>query len=375
MKIGLFGFTAAHENMGCQALTYSFLNIIKEYISKEQDQIFLFVYNPIMGRIEKDFPDLKIRCIEISLRKKRKDFLKALKDCDVIFDETFGDGFSDIYFTKSAYKDAVIKYLISVFGLKLVMTPQTYGPFYHKTLEILAAKAIKRAYKVYARDSISRDYANTISKRQVLDTVDLAFSLPFKQPIKEDHKRKQKIGINISGLLWQGGFNKSNQFGLKTDYKEYCKKVIEYCKEKNYELYLIPHVTIPGDKKRLVPDGDVWACEELHRIYPYTCLTPTFDSPVEVKEYIASMDCFIGARMHSVIAAFSAGVVTIPFAYSRKFQGVFDDLGYSFYIDGRLFSTKEAIDKTIEFINISEELKQIQRRALKIVDLMKEVRF
>ena len=29
MKIGLFGFTFAHENMGCQALTCAFLGILR----------------------------------------------------------------------------------------------------------------------------------------------------------------------------------------------------------------------------------------------------------------------------------------------------------------------------------------------------------
>lgn len=368
MRIGLFGFTTAHENMGCQALTYSFLYLIRNYISKKQDEIVFFTYNTVLGHIEKDFPDLDIKCFEISLRKRRKEFFKELKKCDLVFDETFGDGFSDIYFTKSVYKDTFIKYMISVFGIKLIMTPQTYGPFYHKLLESLAALTIKKAYRVYARDSISRKYAYKISKRQVFDTVDLAFSLPYKQKIGEYKSEKRKLGINISGLLWQGGFNRDNQFNLKTDYQEYCKRIIEYYGEKDIEIHLIPHVTVAGDKNRVIPDGDIGVCEELHRLYPYTYLSPIFDSPIEVKEYIASMNWFIGARMHSTIAAFSSGVITIPFAYSRKFQGVFNDLDYPVYIDGKILDTNEAIEKTIEFIDRSKELGIIQKDAMKIVN-------
>ena len=52
-------------------------------------------------------------------------------------------------------------------------------------------------------------------------------------------------------------------------------------------------------------------------------VAPFFEDPLEAKNYIAGLDFFLGARMHSCIAAFSSGVPVYPMAYSRKFNGLF----------------------------------------------------
>ena len=63
-------------------------------------------------------------------------------------------------------------------------------------------------------------------------------------------------------------------------------------------------------------------------------LAPFFLSPVDAKDYSSGMDFFMGARMHSTIAAFSSGVPVVPMAYSRKFNGLFiDTLNYNHLVD------------------------------------------
>ena len=42
MKVGLFGFTMAHENMGCQALTCSFLELLRNNCKKREITIVDF---------------------------------------------------------------------------------------------------------------------------------------------------------------------------------------------------------------------------------------------------------------------------------------------------------------------------------------------
>jgi polysaccharide pyruvyl transferase WcaK-like protein len=71
-------------------------------------------------------------------------------------------------------------------------------------------------------------------------------------------------------------------------------------------------------------------------------VAPDFKSPSEAKSFIAAMDFFTGARMHACIAAFSSGVPVVPFAYSRKFNGLFSSLQYEFVADGRFVTTEEA---------------------------------
>ena len=62
--------------------------------------------------------------------------------------------------------------------------------------------------------------------------------------------------------------------------------------------------------------------------------------------------------MHSTIASFSAGVPVIPFSYSRKFEGLYDNLNYPFVVHGRTDSTEQAVRKTLDWIENKEQLKK-----------------
>ena len=54
------------------------------------------------------------------------------------------------------------------------------------------------------------------------------------------------------------------------------------------------------------------------------------------------MDFVTGARMHACIAALSAGVAVVPLAYSRKFNGLLETLGYPHLADGKADSLEQA---------------------------------
>lgn len=365
MRIGLFGFTMTHENMGCQALTCSFLGLIKRTCRSQDITMVNFGNENSVGIIDKLFPEFRFVCEPIRLKTGFKHFMKEVSQCDILFDVTAGDGFSDIYFTRGTYRDTLIKIICAHQKNIFVLAPQTYGPFVHKSLEYLAGIAIKSANYAYARDNISADYATKISKRKVKTVTDMAFVLPFEK--KDFRGNKRKIGFNISGLLWKGGFSKENQFGLTTDYKEYCREFITEAISREFEVHLIPHVTKSANTNRIIPDGDYPACQELKKEFPEIILAPCFETPYDAKNYIAGMDYFIGARMHATIGAFSSGVITIPFAYSRKFQGLYEKIGYPYFVDGTKLETKEALNKTFYYIENSTELKESSKNAMKEV--------
>jgi len=93
-------------------------------------------------------------------------------------------------------------------------------------------------------------------------------------------------------------------------------------------------------------EDDLKACEELAEAYPGAKVAPAFTAPSEAKSYISGLDFFMGARMHSCIAAFSSGVPVVPMAYSRKFAGLFGSLGYNYTVD----CTSEPSDVIIDRI-------------------------
>lgn len=107
---------------------------------------------------------------------------------------------------------------------------------------------------------------------------------------------------------------------------------------KKYSIYIIPHVGNDGlDYVRKVYGNQLNYCE-------------TYYDPISAKNKISQMDIFIGARMHATVAAFSSGVATIPTAYSRKFAGLYSNLGYPYTIDLVENNTEETIKQTIQYI-------------------------
>lgn len=364
MKVGLAGFTFSNANKGCEALTYCFLNILQKILGKNLEVCY-YSFSTNFGKVKEYYPDIKFSNQTIT----RKDVIlwvkKAINTCDYIFDITFGDGFADIYNPKGNFRNTYLKQLINRTKTPLVLLPQTYGPFKNKLLEMQAASAIRHCAKAYTRDPMSADYVRKISGKDIMIVTDLAFALPFTVK-KFDDNGKMKLGINVSGLLWKGGFYKDNQFGLKVDYKEYITGLIEhFSAQPDYEIHLIPHVveTVQGSN-----DGDLYVNELLSKKYPALIRAPAFEDPLETKNYFAGMDIVTAARMHASIDAFSSSVPVVPFAYSRKFEGLYGSLDYKYIVDGCRDSTATALKKTIEWIEKKDELKASVISAEKIVD-------
>ncbi len=369
LRIGLLGFTLENANKGCEALTYSFLYTMQRLFGKKLTVRYYFVIE-LYGKIKEYFPDINFEFYQTSRKNILLDLKKDFtKNCDIVFDITYGDGFSDIYNPKSAYWNNLIKLRAGSSKTPYVLLPQTYGPFEDKKIERQAAKAIKKAVLVYSRDKLSTDYVKKISNVNAHTVTDLAFALPYTP--KAFEKNKTHVGINVSGLLWKGGFYKENQFGLTVDYRKYIISLIEYFIDKpDCEVHLIPHVIESVDKSN---DGDLFANDLLKNKYPSVIKAPAFSDPVECKNYIAGMDVLTAARMHATVDAFSAGVPVIPFAYSRKFEGLYGSIGYDYIVDGCKLSTNEALEKTIAMIDNREKLKNNLKKSLNIIVEKNEV--
>ena len=361
MKIGLFGFDFVSPNKGCEALTYTVLSMLERLNPKEKYEIVNFTYNDDMGEIPTFFPKMRFKRFKICLKDPRFTFkaLQEMKECKFFMDATFGDGFSDIYGVKWNIKTDLIKQLVIMSGTTLVLVPQTYGPYSHKIMGKWAMKIIRNAGIVYARDDASAQYVKELSRNEIKVASDLAFNLPYDQfAYVRKNRSKIAVGVNISSLLWDGDWASQNRFGLTVNYQEFCKRIIEYLLERNnqYEIHLIPHVV--NEKKPESRANDYRACEEVHQSYQETILAPMFKNPIEAKSYISNMDVFTGARMHATIGALSSGVATIPFSYSRKFEGLFGSLDYHYVISATHITTNEAVDSFIMWLNDYETLKK-----------------
>lgn len=364
MIIGLLGCLIHNENMGCVALTFSLIGML-EQISKDNGteySYYIFEVAPDEACRKRAIESLhlkesQLQCFDVTplfrMRRFIHHFLKgissfsALNRCDCVIDLTAGDSFTDIYGQYIFDSETNVKCLVKKLHKTLILGPQTYGPFSTERNIQKAKKTIECADLVISRDRKSADYIASFSDKTVYVTTDLAFQLPWDRgnnPITE----KIQVGINVSGLLLSDKTESTSLLvTLKTHYDAYIRSVIDWLLEKDcYDIYIIPHVGKDGsDYIRKIYGDRLRYCE-------------TFCDPIRAKSEISQMDIFIGARMHATVAAFSCGVATIPTAYSRKFTGLYSNLGYPYTIDLVTNTTEESIEQTIQYIQKYKSLKK-----------------
>lgn len=365
-------------NLGCAALGLSFVQVLREIAEKDDLHIEMSVLG--YGR-DKGFEDEHIlihKTEYFDLRNvKVWKFLKEnIAKADLIVDFTGGDSFTDIYGMRRFLRESIVKELAIQSKACFVLGPQTIGPFRNSIAKKMARHLILKSDYVFTRDEISNNYAQKLGCDSIL-TTDVAFMLrPTTNNYNDlDESSKTKIGINVSGLMINGGYNSNNQFGLKMDYKKFIDMLVNECLKLDYEIHLIPHV-LPLHSPI---EDDYQALERIHNIYPETLLAPKFSSPAEAKEYISHMSFFVGSRMHATIGAFSMRVPTIPVAYSPKFSRLFSSVGYNRVIDGTDTNEAEAVSTILDAIAHREEIKKEMYAPLNVIknrntDFVKKIR-
>lgn len=360
MRVSLLGVEFYSGNRGCGALAYSIVEILKE-ICKEKDEDLhitgiLFSNHPVV--IEDSDIEVTIECIKIAPKKIGywKACKRAFADSDFILDFSMGDSFADIYGMKRFFLASTLKELAIKSKTKFIMAPQTIGPFSKRRAKVWASHILKACDECFVRDTLSKKYVKDLCGRNALLTTDVAFALPYEEKIVDKKENTIRVGLNPSGLLWgkESGFDANKH--VRVNYKEYIDRLLQtWEKDETVEIHLIPHVFAEDGAGM---EDDLRACKELHKKYPATVLETGTRTPMEIKSIIASMDVFTGARMHATIAAFSSGVATIPFSYSRKFEGLYHDLGYEYLISGASTNTQEAVKKTLEWVKEYKKLRE-----------------
>ncbi len=364
MNILLCGLLVTNGNLGCIALTYS---AISAFHSVSQNNGITLHYKIVASRV--DEKSIDVLCEQLNIdrnlveaevikdvwrsRIERKKFLDIVKNwADVAVDATQGDSFADIYGWRRFINYTYAKLLIERNGVPLLLAPQTYGPYKQLRTKLIAKYVCEKASLIMSRDEISKNVLRKMGvKNPIVVVSDMAFFLPYK---KTDFDQSvTNIGLNISGLLWNGGYTKDNQFGLSVDYQKFILTIIERLKSNPCnKLFLIGHV-ISSSADSVEDDYSV--CKKLAEEYNVEC-APRFNTPIEAKSFISGLDVFIGSRMHATIASFSSGVATIPLAYSRKFVGLFNNLGYEHVIDLCKGSETELLENLIGCVKDYKDL-------------------
>lgn len=373
MIISLLGTDFSSSNRGCGALGYAALEMLNSVCMEngERLEVYAFLYriNP-MPQISDE--NITMHYVVIKPKKLSfwRDSAKIFNRCDFVLDFTGGDSFSDIYGMKRFCLNSAMKQLAIWCKTQFVMAPQTIGPFENKFAIAWAKHILKKSDLCFVRDTMSEEYVKNTFGVTPLVTTDVAFALPYEKAAPKENE-KIRIGFNPSGLLWEGTKEFCVAKHITVDYTEYVKRVLtELCNDDRYEVFLIPH-TFSRDLRYC--ENDLKACLEIKKLLPATEILCDFETPMEAKQIVSSMDVFIGARMHATIAAFSTGVVTIPVSYSRKFEGLYQDLAYPYAISATRMDTEEAIRETLEWIEKREQLLERVKAASETIKTRQQV--
>ena len=371
-RILISGANPYNVNKGVVALAVSSIFLFHRILSNKEEAFEICVYNHEFKQ-ELDsicFPEgevVRFRNIfptdifsfsgflKTIFSKSRLYYLKEFLKCDYVFNISAGDGFSDIYGANVFISLSRINKLCRVFHKPYYLLPQTYGPFFSPYALASAKKECLSAGLLMSRDKESTDLLkNVFGCTNILDTIDVAFSLPYRKMKKEKGNGSIHIGINISETLCNQ--QESHLFTVSKDYLPIMKRVILQLLSDGYKVHLIPHVASLNDTSHNEYYIHYRLWEELQ--HPGLIPPPFFLSACDAKSYISSMNLFIGSRMHACIAAFSTNVPVLLLGYSRKFTGLFrDTLDYHYLIDvAGDFSVDNVVNQIREMISQRTEI-------------------
>lgn len=348
--IGLLWHSDSNGNLGVGALTVGNMELVARAAARAGVEVELHLFRP--GDRSPSYVKTGLSArhdITGRFMVSPSGYWQALKPLDLMLDIGAGDSFADIYPDKRFAYILATKELCLWRGVPLVFSPQTIGPFSRQPHSRLAGRVMEKARAVFARDPMSFEAIGRLApgaERHL--AIDVAFALPFEPAPKGPGVR---AGVNVSGLLYAGGYGGQNDYGLTIDYRAFTERLIEGLLARGASVELISHVTSP-----VARDDDLTAAHAIRALYPATRVVPAFASPSEAKSHISGLDFLVAARMHASIAAWSSGVPVLPVSYSRKFEGLFGALDYPWLIPAKGLTTDEAVARALDAFDRRPEM-------------------
>jgi colanic acid/amylovoran biosynthesis protein len=331
IRIGLLWHSASSGNLGVGALTMANMAIVRTVAAELGLTPRFLIIGMRDGEISYVREDeAGVFVVDSRSLISPRGCWSVIGQQDCILDIGGGDSFADIYGLKRFLFLWLTKMMAIAGRTPLMLSPQTIGPFSREPYRSLARIALTGAESVAARDQVSLDFLRALAPRaRAFLSVDVAFALPFEDRGAQRGGERIRVGVNVSGLLYNEAQSGRNRFGLDLDYARLTHRFLETLAQRSeVETHLITHANSSGDSW----DDDGRVADRLAESFPKAIRVPNFPGPSEAKSYISSLDFLVAGRMHACIAAMSTGTPVVPVAYSRKFSGLFGMLGYDWIL-------------------------------------------
>lgn len=205
-------------------------------------------------------------------------------------------------------------------GVPYILWGASVGPFpKHSRAERSARRHLSRISAIAARESRTVDYLQSLGVcENVVSCADPAFAVsPSIRRERGLANRRRRVAVNLSPLSFWG--RTGEREAVLARQARMCERIVS---QFNADLYLVPHVVCS-----MVADDDrAHLAAIAARIQPamqgQVTLVGSDLGFVGTKQFLASCDLAIAARMHCGINAMAAGVPTILLAYSEKALGM-----------------------------------------------------
>ena len=264
---------------------------------------------------------------------RRNPWLSALLNASFIADIRGGDSLSDIYGLRRFILGSLPLLSALLLGRPYILLSQTYGPFRTRIARRLAALTLRRASEVWTRDRRCIPIVEALAGRTPQFSPDVAFTLTptrptamtLEPPSTDLENASVLVGLNVSGLLYMGGYTGDNMFGLRSNYRDVVEQIVTVLLEQTSATILIVPHTFGAEMEETASAALLEST--LARHPGRVARLATRLGAGEVKWLIGRTHFFVGARMHACIGALSQGVPTVGLGYSDKFIGVFESAG------------------------------------------------
>ena len=188
-----------------------------------------------------------------------------------------------------------------------------------KNLTPRKLQALKQFSYIYARETLTQEVLANHNINNISVYPDPAFILePVPCELPDCFSQGEVIGINLSNYVI-GGFDLNSAFAKEVD------SLIRYILQStDYQILLIPHVLWKGQDDRIISNL-------IKEKYDLNGRISILDSDnlayCQIRYVISKCCCFIGARTHAVISAYSTCTPAIAIGYSIKSRGIAKDIG------------------------------------------------
>lgn len=240
---------------------------------------------------------------------KYKMFLNQIKRDDIMI-STGGD--------MMCYDDNEVVYTVDYLhkrGIRSVLWGCSIG---EENLTPRKLDTLKHFTMIYARETLTKAVLEKHGFENVVVYPDPAFVLkPEECSLPKCFEKGEVIGLNLSNFV-MGRDCRDSMFAKEVD------NLIHHILENtDKQILLIPHVLWRGQDDRII-------CKLITEKYNSNRIS-TLDSNAlnycQIRYVISKCCCFIGARTHAVISAYSTCTPAIAIGYSIKSKGIAKDIG------------------------------------------------